>query len=533
MPKFELSLQPKQWTILEWLGSKWSGWIGVGGGRGAAKSGGADRVLLTLAHEEKAIVCCVVMRNYDQVRKYHIEPVMRTWPHLAKSFRVTDSKLTIPGSRSEIDYSYAENLADVERRFRSANYKYIVVDQAEQFTEQELREMKNACRWPGGGAKMLLLFNMGGVGIQTLRKWFHSKEYNEMEDPADFRFLHVFPWDNVEWSRDALQADGLTEDDYYGWPDQHRFDYFVTRSDYGKSLNSLDPALRNRDLLGSWESLEGAYFGRVFDRQATMVDATQVAKILKPWSTRWLGQDWGKSHYCATMWTGIQTLAPSEVYDALGWEVDRPLRCVVTYRRKIVSELDSSQVGQEIVKATPASERKTIKQFFLSPDAFGERDSPNTIAMNQGKVLREAGLPEPEPADTDRPGGWTLMYELLENTKAKGKKGDLIWLISGECPEVLESIPVLMRDPKDLDVVLKTDKGQARLEQDVSESCRYSLKSYLRSAKTPYAVVRAEVAAQFVEDGVIVEPTELAMAMRKFESQHRNKSVRRSKWSVR
>ena len=371
----EISLQPKQWTILEWLGSKWSGWIGVGGGRGAAKSGGADRVLLTLAHEEKAIVSCVVMRNYDQVRKYHIEPTMRAWPHLAKSFRVTDSKLTIPSSRSEIDYSYAENLADVERRFRSANYKYIIVDQAEQFTEQELREMKNACRWPGGGAKMLLLFNMGGVGIQTLRKWFHSHEYNEMEDPADFKFLHVYPWDNVEWSRDALVADGLTEDDYYGWKNEERFEYFITRSDYGKSLNSLDPTLRNRDLLGSWESLEGAYFGRVFDRQATMVDATQVSKILKPWSTRWMSQDWGKSHYCATFWHGVQILSPQEVLETLGWVIDQPLRCVVTYRRKIVSELDSSQVGAEIREATPQSERRLIKQYFLSPDAFGERDS--------------------------------------------------------------------------------------------------------------------------------------------------------------
>ena len=309
----EIGLQPKQWTILEWLGSKWSGWIGVGGGRGAAKSNGADRAILTLSHEEKAIVSCVVMRNYDQVRKYHIEPVLRTWPHLQSCFRVTDSKLTIPSSRSEIDYSYAENLADVERRFRSANYKYIIVDQAEQFVEQELREMKNACRWPGGGAKMLLLFNMGGAGIQTLRKWFHSHEYNESEDPADFKFLHVYPWDNVEWSRDALAADGLTEDDYYGWSNEQRFEYFITRSDYGKSLNSLDPALRNRDLLGSWESLEGAYFGRAFDRQATMIDATQVSQILKPWSTRWMSQDWGKSHYCATFWHGVQILSPSEV----------------------------------------------------------------------------------------------------------------------------------------------------------------------------------------------------------------------------
>lgn len=529
----DISLQPKQWQVLEWAESSWSGWIGVGGGRGAAKSRGADSIALTCAYSQKGIVSCVVMRNFDQVRKYHVEPTIRTWPKLQDYYKVSTAKLTIPSTGSEIDYSYAENLADVERRFRSANYKYIIVDQAEQFIEQELREMKNACRWPGGGAKMILLFNMGGAGIQTLRKWFHSKEYNEHENPDDFKFLHVYPWDNVEWSRDALAADGLTDVDYYAWSDKERFDYFVTRSDYGKSLNSLDPALRNRDLLGSWESLEGAYFGRAFDRQATMVDATQVSRILKPWSTRWMSQDWGKGHYCATLWHGIHTLSPSEVKEILGWEVSQPLRAVVTYRRKIVNEMDSTQVGQELVKATPESERGKVRQYWLSPDAFGERDSSNTIAMNQGKELRDAGLPEPEPADTDRAGGWTLMYEMLSNTKAKGTAGDLVWLISAECPELLEAIPVLMRDPKNLDVVLKTDKGMARLEQDVSEAARYGLKSYLGTSKTPLSVVRAEVAAPYVDNGVIIDPTELAMAMRKFDADNRKKAKRRGRWSVR
>ncbi len=490
--KIELSLQPKQSLVLKWLASQWSGWIGVGGGRGAAKSGGADRIVLTRVMEEKGIVCCVVMRNYDQVRRYHIEPLLRTWPILANWFKVTDSKLTIPMTGSEIDFSYAENLADVERRFRSANYKYIIVDQAEQFTEQELREMKNACRWPGGGAKMLLLFNMGGVGIQTLRKWFHTHDYNEYEDPADFKFLHVFPWDNVEWSRDALSADGLTEEDYYAWDDKQRFDYFVGRSDYGKSLNSLDDTLRNRDLLGSWESLEGAYFGRVFDRQATMVDAHQVGMILKPWSTRWMSQDWGKSHYCVTFWHGKQVLSPQEVKTALGWDVPRPLNVVVTYRRRIVSEMDSGQVGRQIKADTPANEK--IGSFFLSPDAFGERDSVNTIAINQGREI--APMPFPVPADTDRPGGWGLMYQLLNNTKQKGLAGDTVWLISGECPELLEAIPILMRDPKDLDVVLKTDKGQARLEQDVSEAARYGLKSELSPGRKPREVeLQEQIAA--------------------------------------
>jgi len=493
----KIRLQPKQYTVLEWMENSRASWLGGGGGRGAAKSGGGDRIALTLAMSQPGIVMCVVMRNYDQVRKYHIEPLLRTYPEFKDHFTVSTSKLKIPGSGAEIDFSYAENLADVERRFRSGNYKYIIVDQAEQFSEEELREMKNACRWPGGGAKILLLFNMGGAGcIQTLRRWFHEKDFAENEDPEDYSFIHMYPWDNVEWARDALAVDGLTEDDYYEWNDADRFDYFITRTDYGRNLNSLPDALRNRDLLSSWDSLEGAYFGRVFDRQATMIDHTQSSQILRAWDTRWLSQDWGKAHFCVTLWHGMRTLSPLETLDILGWQVTQPLKVVVTYRRLIVNELTSTEVGREIVKATPESERRQIRQFFLSPDAFGERDSANTSAMQIGNELLAQGLPQPVKADTDRPGGWTLMHTMLQNTKMRGTGGDLVYLISSECPELLESIPMLMRDPKDLDVVLKTDKGQAKLEQDVSEAARYGLKSKLGDSRKPYdEILRDQIAA--------------------------------------
>jgi hypothetical protein len=485
-------LQPKQARVLDWLYTDRASWIGAGGGRGAAKSGGADRIALHLAFDQPGIVMCIVMRNFDQVRKYHVEPVLRTYPDLRDYFTISTSKLKLP-TGSEIDFSYAENLADVERRFRSANYKYIIVDQAEQFSEEELREMKNACRWPGGGAKILLLFNMGGAGcIQTLRRWFHDKDFTENEDPRDYKFLHFYPWDNVEWARDALALDGLTEEDYYGWSDRERFEYFTTLTDYGRNLNSLPDALRNRDLLSSWDSLEGAFFGRAFDRQATLVDNTQVTQLLRDWDTRWMSLDWGKSHFCVTLWHGMRTLAPSEALSVLGWSVTQPLRVVVTYRRLIVNELTSPEVGKRIVASTPVEERKRIKQFFAGHDAFGERDSPNTIAMNIGKELRPYELPGLSKADIERPGGWGLMYDMLFNTKMRGLAGDTCWLISAECPELLDSIPMLMRDPKDLDVVLKTDKGSAKLEQDVSETARYGLKSMLSQAKKPHEVVVQE-----------------------------------------
>src|SRR5581483_6053192 len=112
-------------------------------------------------------------------------------------------------------------------------------------------------------------------------------------------------------------------------------------------------------------------------------------------------------------------------------------------------------------------------------DAFGERDSLFTTADNLGNELARHGLPRPEEADHDRKGGWMLMYDLLQETKRHAVSDGDVWLISGACPQLLDAIPLLMRNPADLDDVLKTDKGSARIEQDVTDSARYGLKSML------------------------------------------------------
>lgn len=526
----EIALQPKQSKIYRALTKGEASWIGFGGGRGCGKSAAIDMIALSLALEFPGVLICIAMRNFDQVRKYHIEPMLRMFPDLADRdlYQASKFKILIPvgGKTSEIDFSYAENYEAVERRFRSANYRFILIDQAEQFVKEELVEIKKACR-DSEPAKLLLSFNMGGAGIQTLRKWFHDCEYNERQNPKDYTFVHVFPWDNVHWVRSELGKDGLDERDYYSWTDRQRMEYAAIRGEYTRSLNSDDDSIRARDWLGSWDSLEGAYYGRVFDRQSTMVTPSQVAGLVKPWHSRWLSQDWGKAHYCATYWHCKVTLSPNLCKDVLGWDVARSVNAVITYRELIVNELGSAEVAKRIVAESPESERESIRRFFLSPDAFGERDSGNTIAEKQGKELRPFGLPFPEPADTDRIGGASLIYNLLAETKRHGSSSteEDIWLISSECSELLNTIPMMMRDPKNLDDVLKTDKGYARLEQDVFEAARYGLKSMLKANM----VVPRKVQAAAIADKVYEYPHAREMALQVFHSQT-PVAKRRSNW---
>ena len=479
MPKVvKIGLQPKQGRLLEMLKDEDAPCIGIGGGRGAAKSSGADRVAITLLTEQPGTLACMMMRNWDQIFKYHIEPISRDFEWLAKSI-----KRTMPASlkigKSQLDFSYAENLDDIERRFRSANYKYIFIDQAEQFSEKEIREIRKANRVKGGGkAKIVLLFNMRGAGIAGLRKWFYLHDVNKDEDPNDYAFLKVNPWDNIEWVRVPLEEDGYTEYDYYHWTDEQRKAYAAERGPYTKGLATDDEVIRKADWEGDWDSLEGVYFSNSFDQEATRITADMAEHLNKPWASHWLAQDWGKTHNCATYWAMRIHLSPSEAKTQLGWDVPDGINVTTIYREMIVNEMDPAQVARSIIDSTPEPERKQHKAFFLSPEEA--TDDPNCVGSQQSKVLRLAGMPGAIKADNERIGGWMLIDKMLRATKGRGwgvdKEGNRFQytdalLISVECQELLAAIPILMRDPKNLDDVLKTDKGSARIEQDVSDAC--------------------------------------------------------------
>ena len=279
----EIALQPKQSKLLRLIKQDPAPVIGVGGGRGAAKSSGADRCVITLMYEQ-SMLACMVMRNFDQVFKYHIEPIRRDFPWLEGQLK-TSMPASLRVGSSQLDFSYAENMDDIIRRFRSGNYDLIVIDQAEQFSGREIREIRKATRSRGGRtAKIVLLFNMRGSGIQDLRRWFHLHEVNKDEDPNDYKFLKVNPWDNVEWVRAALKEDGYTVVQYYSWPDDQRKEYAARRGPYTRQLATDDEVIRKADWDGDWDSLEGSYFANSFDLESTRIPPALVEAIRKPQS---------------------------------------------------------------------------------------------------------------------------------------------------------------------------------------------------------------------------------------------------------
>jgi len=481
-------MQPKQSALYRLIKDSPVPVIGAGGGRGSAKSSAVDRCAITLMYERPGITVCLVMRTWvKQMVPFHLKAIRRDFPELSKYLKESPpAELTI--GRSRMEFKYAENYNAVEEAFRSGNYDLIVVDQAEQFTWRELVEMRKAARSRGGKtAKFVLVFNMRGASIQELRKVFYLKE---ISDPQDYTFIKFNPWDNVEWVRASLEEDGYTEVDYYRWTDEQRKSYAAQRGPYTRQLANDDPVISKADWEGDWDSLEGTYFASSFDLESTRIDAELVTKLHKPWATHWTSQDWGKAHWCVTFWWSRTTLSPAEAKELLGWDLVKPINVTALYRELIVNETDAPAVAQTIVECTPTDERKKLKAYFLSPEEV--TDDPNSIGSQQTKILRPAGLPGAIKADNDRKGGYGLLANMFRASKGKGwgldKEGnrfqyDDALLISVECVEALNSIPLLLRDPKNLDDVLKTDLSTAKLEQDCGDTMRYGVKSMLAPRK--------------------------------------------------
>jgi hypothetical protein len=101
-------------------------------------------------------------------------------------------------------------------------------------------------------------------------------------------------------------------------------------------------------------------------------------------------------------------------------------------------------------------------------------------------VFGKNRLPYPTPADDDRVGGARLMDELLSRRPDPGL------YISENCEHLLETIPTLMRDDRNVEDVRKVD-GQR--SDDIYDACRYTLKSQLGAGDMPLSVQRQKILA--------------------------------------
>ncbi len=452
-----------------------------GGAAGPGKTKALLWEAIGQATEHPGIDTLLMRRTFPELESSLITQFRRDVPRDAyKSYNESKHLVTwLNGSTTRFGYSASEH--DIYQ-YQGAEFAFIGVDELTHFTlaQWQFLTSRNRSAVPGVTPCMAAASNPGNIGHAWVKAlWIDRQpapgmDRPEQYDPADYAFIRATLADNPIYAEDAA---------------------------YIKTLNALPTHQRQAFLLGDWSVVAGQYFD-VFDVRRHTARAEHVHVELH-WP-RWISIDWGFEH-------------PSAVY----WHAVAPDNSVVTYREFVANHLSPRMLAQAIVersvlppesvypvgefagRAASAgyshSDRERIQAIYLSPDAFARHTSESTICDQLAEVLLRADMPYPAPADDDRIGGWMLLYQMLEQGK---------WTITGNCARLIECLPMLIRDPANVEDVLKVSGD------DPADSARYGLKSRLAPGSVPPEErLRERISA--------ADPTSRAIWMQKFMAEER------------
>ncbi|MGB8654070.1 MAG: hypothetical protein WCD23_06090 [Candidatus Acidiferrales bacterium] len=411
-----------------------------GGAAGPGKSKALLMEAILQAHEHADANTLLLRRTFPELEQSLLLYFRRDVPReLYHSFQESKHMVTWwNGSTTSFGYCAREN--DVYQ-YQGAEFLFIGIDELTLFTLRQWQFLTSRNRCPAADAYACMAgaTNPGNIGHAWVKAlWIDREPAAGMERPeeydaADYDFVAARVYDNPIYAADE---------------------------NYLKTLRALPTHLRRAFLDGDWSVFAGQYFDR-FDPAEQVIRAETVE--WKPWWQRWISIDWGFEHPSAAYWHA-SVPARHGVGAAERREGDKAAPCVVSYREFVTHRTPPRELAREIIARSSdgAGERERIDAIYLSPDAFARRTDEASIAEQMGDVFVAAGMPRPVPADDDRVGGWMLMYQMLEARE---------WLITGNCVELIRTLPSLVRDAVRVEDVEKIDGD------DPADAARYGLKS--------------------------------------------------------
>jgi hypothetical protein len=251
--------------------------------------------------------------------------------------------------------------------------------------------------------------------------------------------------------------------------------------DLVRKLSSLPKDKREKFLYGELDAISGQFYD-CWEPGVHVVTQERIATdvIWQPWQPRWLGWDWGRAHYGAAIW---MTLA---LVKTPGGEFKQK---VVVYREYVDRGKDYRELANTISAMTrmglpgATDEHKrnsqTLDRIYFSHEKFSlqmERQSP---AMVMSAYLTELGMPAARNGGRDRVGRANLLYDYLLTCGL---------VVLDCCPEVVDAVPQLIRNEKNIEDVLKLETKA----DDVYDGLSMGLFGQLGTAETPEEVKLAE-----------------------------------------
>src|ERR1700690_176320 len=235
-------------------------------------------------------------------------------------------------------------------------------------------------------------------------------------------------------------------------------------------LNSMPKAKRDKLLFGLDGKFEGQYFD-VFDESYHVINLREDpdAIIWQHYQPVWAGEDFGMGHANATF-----LFTKALVKDSIGTNYKTKIVC---FQELVVTGGKTYKELASLIKAKakfPEGTPRKGRAIYFSQKNFSKAGSNkfHTPADEYSAALKKEGLCGVTRGTQDRIGSASLMYNMLKN-------GELV--ILDHCRDIVNAIPSLMRDPDNLDDVLKTEaKGD-----DVYDGFRLGLYGHLATKKKP------------------------------------------------
>ena len=427
------------------------------GGRGGGKSTALLWEAITQCLNIPGCNCLLVRRTLTSMEKGGIEDLFTKQVPRHFYWRYNASRKIVSFfNGSKLFFGHVKNDSDL-LQYQGAEFVFIGWEELTQFTYRQWDFLKGSNRcpiktyWHHGKeykvrARMAGGTNPNGTGSGWVKMlWIAKKPTGEMAvnyDPADYEAIHSTYADNFVYANDA---------------------------NYIAGLNSIiDPVLRAAWIPGDWALLAGTFFQN-WDSARHVKKFSDV--IFEPWKDRWISIDWGFEHSTVVLWW-----ARVRVKTEFDPEAKRTI--LLCYRQLVMRQMNEQLIAEKIASANHTGDKPDhIGHIYLSPDRFSKIDQFHSIADKMGDVLVEYELPRPERANNRRVDGWRLCYTLLDT--------DYIAVLDS-CPDVVDSIPRLMRDERNVE---DAHKEGHELFLDVCESFRYGVMSYASEQEIPKEVL--------------------------------------------
>ena len=449
MQVIEASLQPRQREFLDLWENSPASRLFYGGSRGGSKSDAARRIMLYRRYKYPKTNGLIIRRTLDDLRDNHIEPLLAHFPYLQAYWRDQKKVLILPNG-SRVRFISAEHYQDIFKLY-GKEFADIIVDQSEDFTQEELEFLVTINRCTSNNQikpKIGYCFNPGGLGHAYNKRVCIEKDFQDNERSEDFAFLRAYGWDNVKWVSPYLESKGISEEEYYTWPDEKRFETFITESDYGRKLNSLPDSDRRAQLLGDMDVFEGQFFS-MWRRELHVLPLVDGERFVPH-------PDW---HVSAVIDYGERTVLEvgcrdyegnvtnfAEVYSEAKTPQERFLEMAnMLIERKLYSLLIKYDTNMDIDLKNYTGYDKTPAQ--IAKEVFAE-------------AFKKAGIPQHAPtlivvakASTDKRGYRAVANEAVKEFLywKKNTDGSLLHRprvkVTGDCKHLINTLPLLIHDP--------------------------------------------------------------------------------------